>query len=209
MIGADSIPPLVLVSVSPRRRRLLSEAGFTHHALAPGIDDAELLPPPSIAPRHWAAALSYLKARAGRRRAPRAREPGAVTLAADTIVVAQGRIIGQPRDRDDARRILAALSDSAHEVISAVTLLRGDRRWIFTDSAMVQVGLLSGSTIASYLDSNEWRGKAGAYNLLERIDAGWPITYEGDPTTIMGLPMAALIPRLRRLIDPSPPESLA
>ncbi len=209
MSGAESSRLLVLVSVSPRRRRLLTEAGFAHEALAPGIDDGELVPPHGVTPRHWTAALSYLKARAGRSRAPRDSEPGTVTLAADTIVVKGDRIIGQPRNRDDARRILATLSGSAHEVITGVTLLQGDRRLFFTDSARVQVGPLTDSMIAPYLDSDDWRGKAGAYNLLERIDAGWPITYHGDPTTIMGLPMSALTPLLRRLLGPSAQESIA
>jgi predicted house-cleaning NTP pyrophosphatase (Maf/HAM1 superfamily) len=49
------------------------------------------------------------------------------------------------------------------------------------------------------VDSGQWAGKAGAYNLSERLEAGWPIEYEGDPTTIMGLPMRALMARLERV----------
>ena len=68
----------------------------------------------------------------------------------------------------------------------------GGGRSLFWDSARVTVGAIDERALQAYLDSGEWRGKAGAYNLYERIEAGWPIQFEGDPTTIMGLPMRKL-----------------
>ena len=58
------------------------------------------------------------------------------------------------------------------------------------------------ASLERYLDSGQWQGKAGAYNLLDRMNAGWPLTYEGDPTTIMGLPMNQLIDRLNVILGP-------
>lgn len=72
---------------------------------------------------------------------------------------------------------------------------------LFEDSTIVSMGMPSDSELGAYLDSGSWKGKAGGYNLSERIDAGWPIEFEGDPTTVMGLPMRRLIPLLEELAD--------
>jgi septum formation protein len=63
----------------------------------------------------------------------------------------------------------------------------------------VTVGPIPETEITAYLDSGQWRGKAGAYNLAERLQAGWPISVEGDPGTVMGLPMVRLAERLRAI----------
>jgi septum formation protein len=189
---------LYLASASPRRRLLLEEAGFTPDVISSGIDDAELRPR-TVAPAHWAAALAYLKARGGLRFA----EAGLV-LGADTIVDKGGDIIGQPCDADHARSTILRLANGTHHVISGVALLwRHEdgtiRRRIFADASTVHVGPLTPEAVDAYVDSGDWRGKAGAYNLSERIEAGWPITFEGDPATVMGLPMQRLIPMLDTL----------
>ena len=73
------------------------------------------------------------------------------------------------------------------------------RRHLFAESARVTFGALGNAEIDRYVSSGAWRGKAGGYNLSERLAAGWPITYRGDATTIMGLPMRALRERLRAI----------
>jgi septum formation protein len=75
---------------------------------------------------------------------------------------------------------------------------------MFTDRATVRLGRIAPPEIDGYVASGQWRGKAGAYNLAERLEAGWPITYEGDPGTIMGLPMRRLAPLLRRFAPSAP-----
>ena len=70
---------------------------------------------------------------------------------------------------------------------------------MFVDTATVTVGDIPGREVNAYVNSGQWRGKAGAYNLDERLEAGWPITFSGDPTTIVGLPMRRLLPLLERL----------
>lgn len=191
---------LALASVSPRRRLLLSDAGFAPKVCEPGIDDAQLKPPPGAPPHCWTAALAYLKARAARALAGVDAGASTLLLAADTVVVKQDAIIGQARDEADARRILRTLAGGRHRVITGVAILLGERRLLFADTADVTVGPLEDRLVEPYLASGQWRGKAGAYNLLERIEAGWPITYSGDPTTIMGLPMRRLTPILRDLL---------
>ena len=70
---------------------------------------------------------------------------------------------------------------------------------LFEDSTLLRMGTPSDEDIEAYLASGSWEGKAGGYNLSERIEAGWPIEFEGDPTTVMGLPMQRLVPLLEEL----------
>ncbi|KAA0215200.1 MAG: septum formation protein Maf [Leptolyngbya sp. PLA3] len=196
----DPLPPVALASRSPRRRELLTSHGVRHEVIDADIDDAELAPGDRD-PRSWVMALAYLKAQAG---ALGSRDAmlldGTVFLGADTVCVKDGQIIGQPADEADARRILHLFRDTDHEVLTGVALLdtRTGQRDMFVDVARVHVGHVSDQQIEDYLASGHWRGKAGAYNLSERLEAGWPITYQGDPTSIMGLPMEALTARLSR-----------
>ncbi len=189
---------LILASVSPRRSQLLSEAGFAHETLRPPLDDAALDAGDAPA-RRWVAALAYLKAASALRAMSPERATGAVILGADTLVVKNGAMIGKPADGADARRILRLLSGGSHEVLTGAALvsLRGERE-ILVDATRVRVGALSEETVEAYVESGGWAGKAGAYNLAERLEVGWPIEFEGDPGTIMGLPMRRLTPRLER-----------
>lgn len=97
--------------------------------------------------------------------------------------------------------MLKALQNGSHEVVTGVALVWPDsaRREIFVDTAVVHVGTIGDVEIENYIKDGGWQGKAGAYNLSERIEAGWPITYEGDPSTVMGLPMKALLRRLAKI----------
>lgn len=196
----DPLPPVALASRSPRRRELLTSHGVPHQVIDADIDDGELSPGTGD-PRSWVMALAYLKAQAG---AIGARNDvtrlGAIVLGADTVCVKDRQIIGQPVDRADARRIMHLFRGTDHQVLTGVALVdtHTGARDLFVDVAHVHMGDLSDAEIESYLDSGQWQGKAGAYNLSERIAAGWPIVYEGDPTSIMGLPMEALTARLRQ-----------
>lgn len=189
---------LLLASQSPRRRQLLREAGVDHDAEHPGVDDGPLLPGP-VSAHQWVAALANLKAHAAAAREATRSEGPRIVLAADTVVVKSDRLIGQAADEADATRILRLLENGSHEVVTGVALLdpaTGERE-LFVDSSRVSVGELGRARIEAYVLSGGWRGKAGAYNLAERLDEGWPITFEGDPTTVMGLPMRRLLPVLR------------
>jgi len=120
---------------------------------------------------------------------------------ADTACVRSGRTFGTPRDRAEAGAMLRALRGGPHEVITGVALVDplSGRRWVFRDTAVVDLGAITDAQVDDYVASDAWSGKAGAYNLSERLAAGWPLTCVGDQTTVMGLPMLALLRRLRRL----------
>ena len=174
----------------------MDEAGIAHTVrLAEEIDDGDLTPG-CVSPENWVASLAYLKARAVSELLDDG--VGSVVLGADTVCVQDGEIIGQPADRAAAERTIRLFAETEHDVLTGVAMV-DDRRAIvdlFVDRARVRVGEIGDEAIESYLDSGKWRGKAGAYNLFERIDAGWPIEFTGDGTTIVGLPMEALGRRL-------------
>jgi septum formation protein len=199
--AAQPRPLVLLASRSPRRQELLRAAGIDFVAAQPALDDGDLHPG-SVDAERWVAAMAYLKSaaavRQGLHTALDTSRPIGVVLGADTVVSLRGRIIGQPRDRADAERIIRQLADAEHDVLTGVAMLcpATGRRDIWTDRARVDVGSIDDAEIERYLDSGAWRGKAGAYNLSERLAAGWPIRYTGDAGTIMGLPAGAVARRL-------------
>jgi len=183
-----------LASASPRRRQILAEAGYDVLVRPSDLDDATMKRG-GVPVEAWVMALAFFKARrvadAIRRQQPNA---AGIVLGADTLCACDGRILGQPRDAADAQRMLRLLRERAHRTITGVALIdvRCGRRMLAADSATVRVGRLGDEPIEAYVRSGDWRGKAGAYNLSERIEAGWPIDCDGDPATVMGLPMRRL-----------------
>lgn len=198
---------LILASTSPRRRQLLSEHGYAHDARKPPIDDGELQRG-RISAAAWVASLAWLKARAVWDLLDAGVRTRSAVLAADTVVHKNGEILGQPSDREDASRIVSTLIRGEHRVLTGVCVIaEGERVW-FVDRSVVRVGEVTPQQIETYLGTDGWRGKAGGYNLHERIADGWPIEYQGEDTSIMGLPMHRLKPELARLgIQPERSES--
>lgn len=203
-------PPLWLGSRSPRRKLLLEKAGLDVQVCPSDLDDGDL-PAPTCDPREWVMALAYHKA-ARVARLLRDRQPDAcgTILTADTVCVHDNLILGQPTDATHARSMLHVMRDAVHETMSGVCLMPLEHaaadgtgtfvpRVLFVDVARVTVGHVADDAIEAYVHSGEWRGKAGGYNLSERIDAGWPVHCDGDPATVMGLPMRRLVTLLPAL----------
>lgn len=190
--------PLWLASRSPRRRQLLVEAGVDACVRPADLDDADLRPG-AVSPEAWVMALAYLKARrvadALRAAAPSGR---GTVLGADTVCVHEGVILGQPTSAEAAGAMLRRLRAATHWTITGVCLLElaEGRRHLLVDRACVRWGAVTDEAIDAYVRDGAWRGKAGGYNLAERLDAGWSITCEGDPATVMGLPVRRLAPWL-------------
>ena len=174
---------------------MLREAGIDHVIAPPSIDDA-VLPERLGDPAGFTMAMALFKAS----QVQPARVDGWV-LAADTMAHDGDELIGKPRDRAHARDMLSRWRGGAHDVWTGVALLQPStgRRWIFADRARVTLGDLADAALDAYLDSGAWHGKAGAYNYADRVDAGWPLACDGDPCTVMGLPMQRLAPVLARL----------
>lgn len=195
---------LILASRSPQRARLLRDANYAFIQADPPFADPPQPEHPESGPpdaRATAAELAGLKALSLRETGLLAGHPGGVILAADTICVGvDGRMIGQPPDRAAAEAMIRGFLNRRHDVVTGVALLgAGDLQpERFAVSASVNMGHVDDGALREYLDSQQWRGKAGGYNLFDRQKAGWPITVEGDATTVVGLPMEALNLALRR-----------
>ena len=177
-------PRLILASASPRRRELLQEYGYVFDVILPDGEetDARILDMP---PARRAQTISLHKAES----TARLIESGYV-LAGDTIAALGDRVFGKPRDRRDARAILAALAGTTHQVITGVTLLDAatGRREVRHDVTHVTMKPLSEEEIAIYLDTGPWKGKAGAYGIQDRGDA-FVERIEGSFTNVVGFPM--------------------
>lgn len=191
--------PLILASRSARRASLLRDAGFVFEQRTPPFDDPPQ--PQATDPAHSAEHIAADLARQKAMSLHAAMAKHALVLAADTICVnAAGRLIGQPRDADDARQMIEHFADATHTVVSGVALIGpGNAEPLcFADTAVVHMGVVTAEQVQSYVASGQWRGKAGGYNLFDRQQAGWPITVEGDSTTVVGLPMQRVVPALAR-----------
>jgi septum formation protein len=179
--------PLVLASQSPRRRELLSEAGYRFELALPKLDEPTWVHP-HVSPSVHAESLAYFKARnvAGE-------HANKTILAADTIAVIEGEVIGKPADRDDASRILRRLSGTAHSVITGVVLLHpaSGRRMLQHAISMVRVRQLGEAAIEAYLKTGRWQGKAGAYGIQDQDDP-FVSGVTGSFTNVVGLPMELL-----------------
>lgn len=156
---------------------------------------------PSEPPAALVARLSEEKARA-----VRGRRPDAVIVAADTVVVAAGEVLGKPRDDADAARMLRALSGTAHEVWTGVSIVGPhESRSIAVCTRVIFRGLSDGE-IARYVAGGEPRDKAGAY-AIQGGAAGFVTRIEGSYTNVVGLPLAETLEALRLLgIEPDPGE---
>ena len=171
----------VLASASPRRAELLRAAGFTFTVDAVDIDEA--VEPGETADQH-VRRLARGKAEAGARR-----HPGATVLGADTVVVVEGRILGKPRDEDDARAMLAALSGRVHQVYTGVAVAREGQIRDAVDISAVTFVPLTSAEISAYVATGEPRDKAGAYAIQGRASR-FVERLEGSYTGVVGLPVA-------------------
>lgn len=183
---------LVLASRSPRRAQMLRDAGYIFEQADPPFADPPQ--PQAIADVTAAELAADLALRKAQSLAPEI-EPGSVILAADTICVGEdGQLLGQPATAAQARAMIEHFADAAHQVVTGVAILpvAGDQPIVFADAATVTLGKLTSEMLDTYLASAHWQGKAGGYNLADRQNAGWPIRVDGDPTTVMGLPMRRL-----------------
>ena len=119
-------------------------------------------------------------------------------IAADTIVVCNDRIIGKPKDREDAISILEELSGNTHKVITAVILLNGTEETAFADTTAVSFHNLTKEQIIFYVDKYKPYDKAGAYAIQEWIGVVGIKSIEGDFYNVMGLPVSRVVRELEK-----------
>lgn len=186
------VPALVLGSASPRRRELLRQVGVEPAA----IDAAEIdeTPKRGELPADYARRIAEEKLRA-----VAVRHPGAFVLAADTVVAVGRRILPKPADAKDAQDCLERLSGRSHKVLGAVAVLAPDgrsaRRLVTT---RVRFRRLHRDEVAAYLDSGEWKGKAGGY-AIQGLAAAFVPEIQGSYPNVVGLPLVETLALLRGL----------
>jgi septum formation protein len=181
---------VVLASGSPRRRQLLELIGIEHEVMPSNIDETMR---PREAPRRHAERLAREKASVVAKR-----EPDRITIAADTIVVINRKVLGKPVDADDARRMLSMLSGREHTVITAVAVARGRKLRSAIEEVRVRFRRLREDEIDAYIATGEPMDKAGAYG-IQGYGATIVQCVEGDYFAVMGLPLARLVTLLRDL----------
>jgi len=181
---------VILAAASPRRRELLAQVGVRFEVVTSDVPE---LPAPAELPAAFAQRVARDKAAEVARRCP-----GALVLAADTVVAVEATIFGKPRDRADARRMLEALSGRTHEVLTAVALRTpaGDVEEVVVRS-VVQFRALTEREIEDYLDGSEPYDKAGAYAVQGHAQR-FVVQVRGSYSNVVGLPVDEVRELLRR-----------
>jgi septum formation protein len=181
---------VVLASSSPRRRELLNLIGIAHEVRPANLDESMR---PRETPRRHAERLARDKASA-----VAMRDPDLITIAADTIVVINRKVLGKPVDKEDAARMLAMLSGREHTVITAVAVSRGKKLRSAIEEVKVKFRRLREEEIEAYIATGEPMDKAGAYG-IQGFGATIVERVEGDYFAVMGLPLVRLIGLMREV----------
>jgi septum formation protein len=198
MLLEGIIMNLILASASPRRQELLKLFGVPFTVRVADIDETMDLSRPAY---DEVARVSRLKALA----IPRQSDD--VIIAADTIVVCEGKVLGKPRDEADAAATLRLLSGRDHQVMTGCTILCGDRCESFTEVTDLHFRELSEKEIARYVASGEPMDKAGSYG-IQGGAALFCTHMVGDYYNVMGLPVCALGLLLKRMAPQLMEETL-
>lgn len=194
-----------LASRSPRRRELLRQIGVAFEVLLlrerpprdPDLDEAAL---PGEAPDDYVRRVCREKVRIGWQRVEERHLPRLAVLAADTVVCLGMEILGKPRDRADAARMLRALSGREHRVLTAVALQFEPRAELVVSETFVRFAELLPEEISAYVASGEPLDKAGAYAIQGRA-AAFIAEIRGSYSGVMGLPLFETATLLKRAIS--------
>ena len=180
---------LILASQSPRRRELLGLTGLDFVVRVADIDETM---DKSLPAADEVARVSRKKAMAVKR------SPGDVVVAADTIVVCGGEILGKPKNEDDAFRMLSMLSGRDHQVMTGMTVMRDDEVHTETEVTDIHFRELLPEEIRAYIATGEPMDKAGAYG-IQGSAALFATGLRGDYYNVMGLPVCRLAQILRQM----------
>ena len=183
---------IILASQSPRRKQLLEWAEVPFEIVVRETNETF---PAGLRVEEVAIYIARQKAMAVRSMV----NDDSVILAADTIVVLKGRIIGKPKDKEEAIRILSDLSGQKHVVITGVVIMNGKKQISFSDSTEVDFHDLSRQEIEFYVDKYRPYDKAGAYAIQAWIGVIGIKSVAGDFYNVMGLPVSRVVKELKKL----------
>jgi nucleoside triphosphate pyrophosphatase len=179
----------ILASRSPRRRELLARAGYKFEVV-PADESVEDSVDQWLPVEQLVAKLAQCKAEAI---AAQSDKPGAVVLGCDTLAELDGKILGKPADRREAREMLQSLRGRTHRVLTGICLWEsGEMKPTITeiDQTTLRMDSISDAELENYLDSGGWEGKAGAFGYQDRL--GWIHILKGSESNVVGLPMELL-----------------
>lgn len=181
---------IILASSSPRRKELLATAGIEFEIHVRDVDESI---PEGTAPADAAVMTATKKANA-----VAGDFADCIVIGADTIVVCDKKILGKPKDSDDAVRMLHMLSGREHEVITGVCLIKGEEIRSFAKISKVRFYDLTDEEINAYVATNEPNDKAGAYG-IQGLGCTLVESIEGDYFNIVGLPVAAVAREINKM----------
>ncbi len=175
---------IILASASPRRKELLK---FITDDFTVKVSDADETTDPSLPPEETVKSLALIKGEA-----VASDFPADTVISADTVVVLDGKILGKPKNHEDAFSMLSSLSGRAHEVFTGVCIISGDKKICFAERTEVIFYELTKEEILSYIATGEPSDKAGAYGIQGK---GSVLVKEihGDYHNVVGLPVSRLI----------------
>ena len=174
-------PDIILASQSPRRKQLLEQIGICPFCFPVDIDESKY---DSESPTEYCQRMALEKAQVGWKQA----KGQAAVIGSDTIVVFQGKTLGKPKDRNDARNTLLLLSNNTHQVMTAVSIVSENKHKTVMSVSHVEFRKLDLKEINDYIESNEPMDKAGSYG-IQGIAAVWIKNISGSYSGIMGLPL--------------------
>ncbi|HEY9576733.1 MAG TPA: Maf family protein [Pseudobacillus sp.] len=181
---------LILASGSPRRKELLEQIGLTFTV---EVSHADETISPGMSPEKAVMHLASVKAAAVAKN-----HKDSFIIGADTVVTLDGEILGKPKDRQEAKKMLQRLSGRTHAVCTGVAVRHGENECLFYEKTNVTFWELTEEEINGYLDTGEPFDKAGAYGiqgagaiLVKKID--------GDYFSVVGLPISSLYRQLKRI----------
>lgn len=190
---------IILASQSPRRRELLKQIGLEFEVI---VSDTEEKISNSI-PKEVVLELSSQKAEAVWKTFYYTDYNDAVIIGADTVVSLGDSIMGKPKDREDAKRILKKLSGNTHSVWTGVTIIWKDDQKVcrksFTKETKVTMYPIEDGELDAYLKSGEADDKAGAY-AIQGLGARFIEDIQGDYNNVVGLPVAEVYQQIKKII---------
>ena len=184
----------ILASASPRRKKLLTEAGYSFDIIPSSVDESAFGTEGIDSIEHTKQ-LALAKAKDIAQK-----YPTTLVMGADTIVDFNSRIIGKPGDADHAEEITRLLFSAPHKVVTAIALIKIDEAIELVETATTTVfpKKLTDRQIAEHIEAGDWQGKAGAYGIQETGDE-FVEKVEGSFTNVIGLPMALVKTMLKKI----------
>lgn len=183
---------LYLASGSPRRHELLNQVGMVHQVVGSTYEETNDISQMPVADMVEAQALGKARCAVG---VPE----GGLIIAADTIVVRDGEVLGKPNSEEEAKAMLTSLGGRQHSVITGVALKCGSKEDVFHVTTYVRFKVMTPDEVAAYVATGEPMDKAGAYG-IQGIGALWVASIDGSYANVVGLPVEVVYEKLKTFL---------